>query len=143
MNRIIGFIIFLTVAFSIYSGMHYYVYSQIVKGLDLSNFQIYILRATLIIGAFSYFGATAIDRRFHHSFALLPASIWMGVISIAFSTVLIKHLATLGMPAYNRELTILALIAIPVLSGIALIDMVLQPMMATAFGSDLSTAFDL
>lgn len=109
MNRILGFLIFLTLATSIYFGMHYYVYHQIVRDLELSPYVVTALQICFLAGTFSYFLGEFISRRFHHDRALYLASIWMGVISIAFTVFLAKHLLTILLPAFAPHLTIVAI----------------------------------
>ena len=87
------FLFFILIFSSVYLGIHYYVYSRIATGLVLSLVVARYLRLFFLIAAFSFLLGEFLSRR-TTSFLATPfaefGSIWLGVISIAFTVFIIS-----------------------------------------------------
>ncbi|MDO8734861.1 MAG: metallophosphoesterase [Elusimicrobiota bacterium] len=82
------FLFFILIFSSVYLGIHFYVYSRITAGLMLSSSVCRYLRLFFLVAAFSFLLGEFLNRRIT-SFWIKPfaefGSIWIGVISIAFT----------------------------------------------------------
>ncbi|MFA5780012.1 MAG: metallophosphoesterase [Elusimicrobiota bacterium] len=92
------FLFFILIFSSIYLGIHFYVYSRITAGLILSSSVCRYLRLFFLVAAFSFLLGEFLNRRIISlqitSFLIKPfaefGSIWIGVISIAFTIFVIS-----------------------------------------------------
>jgi len=89
------FLVFFLVFILIYVGLHYYVYTRVAVGLNLSGTASIYLGLFFIIGAISFFVGELLTRQ-STNFMVKPiaefGSIWLGVISIALSVFIIADI---------------------------------------------------
>lgn len=90
-----SFLFFILIASLVYYGMHYYVYSQISRGLALQGNILFWLRILFYAGGLSFFAGEIISRSAGTAL-LKPLAhagvLWIGVLSIAVSIFLLRNI---------------------------------------------------
>jgi uncharacterized protein len=94
MNRL-SVIVFISIAASIYAGLHYYVYQRLASGLALSGQALLYFRIFIYIGAASFFLSEVLSRRITSPWwegVAWTGFAWLGVISIAFTALVFRDI---------------------------------------------------
>ena len=109
--------LFLSIVLIIYFLLHYFVYIRIIKGLKLSSLTCTIIKIFFFIAGISFF----LDRFLrHHNISLNPvsyfASLWLGIISTAFSLFILQSVLACFFPRKKKLLTIITIVLIICLS---------------------------
>jgi len=126
------FLIFFLIAFSIYSGIHYYVYSQLSCGLSLSASARAWLKIFIIVAAVSFITGEIASRQ-SGSFAVKSLTwfgiIWFGVMGIALSTFLIRNISLIFFhsPEFKYYSTIISIIVIGAVTIYSYINQAQEP----------------
>jgi hypothetical protein len=113
---------FLSIAITIYFGMHYYVYTRIANGLSLAGIPRIVLLSVFYFGALSFF-AVEIISRYTDSMLLCPYSyfgeIWVGMITMALSIFVIQDISRIFIHGqlFRYYSTIAALVLLFVSGG--------------------------
>ncbi|OGS23790.1 MAG: hypothetical protein A2297_02435 [Elusimicrobia bacterium RIFOXYB2_FULL_48_7] len=111
------YLLFFVIAFSIYFGMHYYIYSQVSGGLGMPRTAANWLKLLLLAAGLSFIAGEAAIRQ---SDAFIVKSIaffgviWFGLIGIAVSTFIIRHISLIFFhsPGFRYYSTLAALVVI-------------------------------
>ncbi len=109
MNRVVMFIIFITIVSLIYFGLHLFVYKFITKSLELSGNTKKILKLFFWFSGLSFFISVLLSRVFKIYFLNLYANIWLGIIAIAFFVLFVTWVVVKFVPSHTRLLTFIAL----------------------------------
>ncbi|MGA1824437.1 MAG: metallophosphoesterase [bacterium] len=96
----------------IYLFLHYFVYTHIVNGLKLNDIRRALLRAFILCAAISFFLDKLLPHRFFIFSLAYFGSIWLGIISIAFSLFLMQYIVEFTLNYHAKWLTIITLILI-------------------------------
>jgi predicted MPP superfamily phosphohydrolase len=127
MNRIVGFIIFISIASLIYFSLHLFVYKFIKTALELSPNAGKYLKLFFWISGLSFFAGMLLSRLLHIHFLNYYAYIWMGIIAISFFVLLVTWTAVKFVPAHTRTLTLIALAVIGLITLISLFNGLQKP----------------
>jgi hypothetical protein len=120
MNKLY-FFFFLLVVILVYSGMHYYVYIRIARGLEFSPRSALYLKILFTLSGAAFFIGEIIRRAQHGHFISSFAAIWLGLLAVSFSLFLLRDLAGLFWPPANsRPALLVALGLVLLLSGYSL-----------------------
>ncbi len=111
MNKI-HFIIFLIIVFSVYFGLHYYVYHRIVNGLLLPERLRFYLRIIFVALGVSFIAAEFLKRTHPVYWIIYLSSVWLGIICISFSVFIVKDLTQLILRNKRQILTLISLVVI-------------------------------
>lgn len=127
MNRLVAFIIFITIASLIYFGIHLFVYKFITKSLNLTGNIKNYLKLFFWLSGLSFFFSTILSRFFKIHVLNLYANIWMGVIAIAFFVLFVTWVVIKIVPSHTRVLTFVALAIIGLISLYSLVNGLQKP----------------
>ena len=124
MNRLLMFIIFITIVSAIYFGLHFVLYKFLTRSLVQTANGQKILKWFLWASGASFFVAMIFNRtlEIHISVLNFYAFTWLGVIAIAVFTFLIQFGLSKIFPSQNKLLAIIALGVIGIISTISLIN---------------------
>lgn len=116
MSRILSYILFILVAFSIYFFMHFFVYKTLAKFLLLTAKSKTIVKLLFLFSALSFPIANVLSR-FLKIFLLNHfAYLWLGIMAISFSFFLLARLLILIFPRGAKTVMVVALSLIAVVS---------------------------
>ena len=127
MNRVVMFIIFITIVSLIYFGLHLFVYKFVSKSLELSGNTKKILKLFFWFSGLSFFLSVLLSRVFKIYFLNYYANIWLGIIAIAFFVLFITWVTVKFVPSHTRLLTFIALGIIGLISLISLVNGLQKP----------------
>lgn len=127
MNRIVMFIIFLSVVSLVYFGMHYFVYRNITRSMILSGTPKTVLKIFFICSGLSFFLLEFLSRVIDVSWLKYYAYIWLGLISIAFFVFIWQWLLGKVFPQQKKMLAVIALAVIGIIAIISLINGLQRP----------------
>lgn len=127
MNRVVMFIIFITIASLIYFGLHLFVYKFIAKSLELPGNTRKILKLFFWVSGLSFFISVLLSRGFKIYFLNLYGNIWLGIIAIAFFVLFLTWVVVKFVPSQTRLLTIIALGIIGFISLYSLVNGLQKP----------------
>lgn len=96
---------FITIASSIYLGIHYYLYWRIAHGLNLNNSARLSLRLFLLLAAWTFLFGEFLSRFYHCYFLKHIGSIWFGIVVLAFTIFVFKDILEIIWPEKSRWLT--------------------------------------
>jgi len=103
------FIFFILIFLSIYFYIHWYVYSRIVKGLELPPEVCNYVKIIFILGALSFITGELLSKRFQVYPLVYFGAIWLGIISISFSVFILKDIIGIFYPLKGRFVTLVTL----------------------------------
>lgn len=123
MNRVIMFIIFITLASAVYFGLHFFVYKSLVRSLlqDAPTWK-RIIKWLFWFSGLSFPAAMLLSRLLKIHLLNYYAFVWMGVIAISFFIFLVQRLLALIFSSHAKALAIGALAVIGIISLISLIN---------------------
>ena len=127
MNRIVGFIIFVSIASLIYFSLHLFVYKFIAAALSLSPHARKYLKLFLWFSGLSFIISMLLSRLLNIHFLNYYAYVWMGIIAISFFVLLITWVAVKFVPAHTQTLTFIALGIIGLITLISLFNGLQKP----------------
>lgn len=103
MQKILNLFLFILIFFSIYALVHYYFFNKLVVGLNFSDPAKTFLKIIFLLGAFSFPVGLFFGRKL--GLFNLPiiyiGSLWIGIISIAFSIFLLNDIARIFFKSTN------------------------------------------
>lgn len=116
------FVVFILVFSSIYLGMHYYVFTRISNGLDLSLEVNKVLKICFLIAALTFILSEVLSRHTTPVWVkpvITFGFVWLGVIAISITVFVLSDLLQLFFrtPGFRHYSTIFSLILILVLSS--------------------------
>ncbi len=115
MNRL-RFIYFLLTVSIVYFLIHYFVFVRIVNGLGLSSVLRNSLKVFFAIAAMSFFVDRILGKYLLFDalafFVAYFGSVWLGIISIAFTIFLFQYALVLIFPNLSKSITVAAIILI-------------------------------
>ena len=114
------FVIFIVIALSVYSAMHWFVYQRIASGLGLAAGQRLVLKIIMLAGALSFILAEFLSRQKPLYLMRFVGSVWLGIMAIALAFLLLEALAALLFPGSRHSLVIAALTIISLVSGFSI-----------------------
>lgn len=122
MNRTLSMILFVTVASSIYFGLHYFVYKSLTKSLVENLAWQKALTWLFWISALTFPLAMTFNRGFEKPIGALNlyATTWMGIIAISFFVFLIQRLLALIFHMQAKQLSIGAVAVIGIIVLVSL-----------------------
>ena len=118
--NVLYFFLFVLIFFSLYFGMHYYVYHRLAQGLMLSETVRLYLKIFLLAAALSFIAGEFLSRWFAFYLLTYFGSVWLGVIAITFCVFVLKDMAGLIFPQQVKILTISAFGLVLLISGFSL-----------------------
>jgi len=127
MNRVVMFIIFITIVSLIYFGLHLFVYKFITKSLELSGNTKKILKLFFWFSGLSFFVSVLLSRVFKLYFLNLYANVWLGIIAISFFVLFVTWAVVKFVPSQTRLLTLIALGIIGLISIYSLVNGLQKP----------------
>ncbi len=98
--KIMQTILFLTIVTSVYTGMHYFVYSQLITPFRLTGWSHRTVVIFFWIGALSFILGEVCSNRHYEQFywLLFAGSVWLGIISIALTCTLLRWIIIKFLP---------------------------------------------
>jgi predicted MPP superfamily phosphohydrolase len=114
------FIIFLAIVLSIYSGLNYYVYIKVTRGLNLSAKPLLYARIFFLTAALSFVAGNLLTHYSSFYYLSYPGNIWFGVLGISFSIFLLKDIVRLAFRFNNYSMTIGAIVLILLVASFSL-----------------------
>jgi hypothetical protein len=112
-----GLIIFLLVFPSIYFGMHYFIFHRLCQGLEIVGTERSIIGGIMFFAGLSFIAGAFMIRKFDSVLLFKFGSVWIGVLSIAFTIFLVRELLVLALPGHQWWLTVISLGLTVILSG--------------------------
>jgi len=104
LKRAIGISIFFLLFISIYGGMNYFVYSQIVSYFEFQGTVKLLLQLVFWIVGASYM-LTRILKKFKYTFVFsYIGSVWMGLLSISVFVLIIKMILLYIINDYHHQI---------------------------------------
>ncbi|WP_192929598.1 metallophosphoesterase [Alkaliphilus serpentinus] len=120
LKRIMAFTIFFVIFFSIYGGMNYFVYTQLMNQFTLGGFIKLLIQLIFWLGGVSYVLGRLI-RKFKYGFIVSYfGSIWMGILSISLFVLMIKEVLLYIINGYDYQINTIAFTLIPILSLVSI-----------------------
>jgi uncharacterized protein len=120
-------IIFISIALSIYFGMHYYVYIRIAKGLEISDKIGLYLKILMALAGLSFFLGEITRRYLNFEPVLHIGVLWLGIIAISFSIFLLKDILGIVLPLKSMQATIGTLVLICLVVGYSIFNVARGP----------------
>ncbi|MCC5912327.1 MAG: metallophosphoesterase [Clostridiaceae bacterium] len=120
-KKILTFIVFFVIGFTVYFSMNYYVYSSLIRGIDISPTVSLLLKTIFTIGFITFIISQFLKRRYHVYFISYVGYLWLGILSIAFFIFMIKDIAVVFFPYHRNNLTYIALLTLFVFTTIAMV----------------------
>jgi len=122
MNRTLSMILFITVASSIYFGLHFFVYKSLTKTLVENETWQKALTWLFWISGMSFPIVMTINRGFEKPIAVLNlyATTWMGIIAISFFIFVIQRLLALIFHMQAKQIAIGAVAVIGIIVLVSL-----------------------
>jgi predicted MPP superfamily phosphohydrolase len=121
------FVIFIVIALSVYAGMHWFVFQRVACGLGLGSGPRLALKLFMLAGALSFILAEFLSRRKPFYAMRFVGSVWLGIVAIALAFFLLEALAAQLFPGSRRNLVIIALAIISLISGISVFNVRRDP----------------
>jgi uncharacterized protein len=118
--RIIQSILFITVALSIYLGMHWFCYWRVVQALNLSEQTRLYIKLALAVLAITFVAGEFLARLAGFDWLLMVGYVWLGTLSIALAVLFLIWLPLLLRPQWAAGATTAGLALIVLLSGYSL-----------------------
>jgi len=128
MSRILSFILFILVAFSIYFGMHYFVYKTLAKFLLLSVKSKTMIKLFFLFSALSFPIASVLSRFLKVFFLNHYAYVWLGIMAIAFTVLFFTRVGLMFFPQKAKIFMTVALSLIAVISIYSFINGIKSPL---------------
>lgn len=130
--KIFQFITFITIALSIYFGMHYYAYSRIADAFALPLKARYWLRFAFLLAALSFVISEILTHNNISGLAKLPiyaGMIWLGIITISTAVFFTADIVWLfhKTPAFRQSVILWAIFFTAVLSLYSLLNGIRSP----------------
>jgi len=131
MNKL-HFAVFFSVFLSVYFGMHYFVFTRVANGLNLTGLPRTALRLFFITAALTFIITEILTHRGGVQWLSPLANfgyIWLGIVSIALSIFLLVEISTIVFHGaqYKYNATIAALVLLAVTSAYCLINVASGP----------------
>ena len=114
------FIVFLVIVLSIYSGLNYYVYLKVVRGLHLSARPLFYVRIFFLAAALSFVAGNLLTHYLSFRYLSYPGNIWFGVLGISFSVFLLKDIIRLFFRFNDYPMTAGAIVLILLVASFSL-----------------------
>ena len=127
MNRILSFAIFFGVLFSIYFLLHFVVYKVLTNNLDFFAKHRGCVKSILFIFGMTFPISMVLSRKFHIHFLNYFSYIWLGVVAIAFFTLLITWIIVKILPRFNHSITLGSLVVTGVIIIYSLVNGLMLP----------------
>ena len=127
MTRILRYIFFIGTVSTVYYFLHFYVYSSLMRGFNVTNSWRLYLKLIFIFGGISFILSEVLSRRYNIHFLTTFGSIWLGLLAIAITILIFKDLLVLLLPNRRGILNIIALGLIAVTTIISIVNVRLEP----------------
>lgn len=116
MNRILSFVLFVSIACLIYFFMHFFIFKILVKHLLLPGKSIKLIRLIFIFSGLSFPISVLLSRSLRFYLLNHYAFIWLGIAAIAFTVCLVIGLAFLIFPGKKQLIAVIGLSIIGIIS---------------------------
>lgn len=129
MNRLLMFIIFITIVTAVYFGLHFFVYKCLTRSLvQEANWQ-KVLKWFFWLSGGSFLIAMILNRTFkiHISILNFYTFTWLGVIAIAFFIFMVQFILSKIFPSQTKLLAVIALGVIGIITIISLVNGLQSP----------------
>ncbi len=122
-----SFVLFLTVALSVYAAMHGFVYWRLASGLSLATGERLLLKLFLAAGGLSFIAGEFFSRLTANRALLCVGSVWLGMLAISLAVFLVEMVLSLLIPQQRRLLVLAALALVFLVSAFSVINAALGP----------------
>jgi len=127
MNRIVSFIIFISIASLIYLGLHLFVYKVIAGNLDITVNAKRAIKIFFWFSGLSFFIGTFLSRVFKIHFLNYYAYVWLGIIAVSFFVLLVAYTTGKFAPSRVRLFTIIGLCITGIIVLVSLVNGLRKP----------------